>query len=351
MQTGLVEEKLGSAHATAAAVAAEDGTLAVYLGGSLAAGLGNTRSDVDLLVITDHGQPPARAKVHTGGVRVDVQSYSADRFQDVVRTVTGGVPRRRLGELPGLETELEFATRLLQGQVHCERGIARDLRAELERRRSDVRRLAVARFTLLAASRYEDLLGCVESGDGETALMLSAEILTRALHVFLIGSDDLYVGEKWVWQKLRRTTTHLPADAIRDLYFAPAALPDRLVRRRMLTSQALLIAAQVNERRGTPGAWDGWQGEGAGGGPYERRLDGFPIVLDDTVLLDRFASEPEVMDLKELVLWGLCGGAAEDGIHRALAAPEFTGVSADEVRSTFKNLKEGRKLYVRNADS
>ncbi|MGW0211013.1 nucleotidyltransferase domain-containing protein [Streptomyces sp. NPDC003233] len=253
MEDRLRQAKLEIGRRVAHEVLEEEGTLGVYLGGSLAAGLGTTRSDVDVVVVVDDGAPHQDRRLVRDGSRVDIAVRPARLLRESVAEVARRCRDR--GRPFAISDEVEQLVRLLYAEVYSETVPAKTIRQQLEEIREPLREALVGALVRRAASRYEDLLGFVEIRDGDSAAMLSAELLLRAVHTFLVSSGDLYLEAKWVWQRLRRCAA-LPADELRALYFADAADPG-LVARRISAAGTVFAAVVRNAEEGTPGRWRG----------------------------------------------------------------------------------------------
>jgi hypothetical protein len=166
----------------------------------------------------------------------------AERCQDRARPLTLG-------------PDVEEVVRLLYAETCYETPAYAAVRKDLEALREPLRAALVRALLRRAASRYEDLLGFVETDDADSAAMLSAEAVLRAVHAFLVSCGDLYLEEKWVWQKLARARpSGLPAATLRDLYFS-GPRDDTLVARRMTAARQVFSVVIRNEDGRCPGSW------------------------------------------------------------------------------------------------
>ncbi|MFB6718599.1 hypothetical protein ACFCV3_00475 [Kribbella sp. NPDC056345] len=222
--------------------------------GSLAAGLGTTSSDVDLLLLTD-GPLLERPSPKTGasGVgRIDVEHLTlaeATARIESLRTyrVTESVTTQVYEVAEALELYCGLSSTPIVLQESDQLRALLDLCRTVDR---SAARIRVTRATLLANNTLEDTLGFVATGDADSALISAATLLHFAVDAFCTANGDLYFGQKWNVQRLRRV---LRADdpsgrAVVEALTGGAADRDaafRLVARRIATAQQLLATANL----------------------------------------------------------------------------------------------------------
>ncbi|MFD1082280.1 hypothetical protein [Micromonospora andamanensis] len=230
------------------------------LGGSLAAGLGHSLSDIDLYVVyldpppstvlDDRDGPPVHIEAmerkdlaELGAVAASFRATSSDRSQLFLA-----------------ESQLKRLVRLATG-LHVA-GTDPELIAMIPDRQV-VRQIIMARNACDFAVAAEDAFGAADTGDWYTALSASHSALQHAAEAALAAADDVYHGPKFLFRRLARTsaTRHL----VPELWFltqAPVAvaIPNgwarSLVERRLLAGSHLLAWSLL----------DGW----------ENRVDRFP---------------------------------------------------------------------------
>ncbi|MET8912009.1 nucleotidyltransferase domain-containing protein [Micromonospora sp. NPDC004551] len=209
-----------------------------FLGGSLAVGLGHATSDVDLYVVAD--RPPGSSAVLTrDGVEVHVLTLDAamvTRLIDVgsAYAVTGA-DRGQLNLDPRTRHGL---VRVLTGwRLRCTDGWERELG---RLRRDVVRQIFMAHHAAQFAGYAEDVLGALDARDPYTALASSSLALTAAAEAALAASDDIYLGDKFLFRRLTRTPVTAPwAGPLWALLHEPVAAGDPLPRLRGLTDRRL----------------------------------------------------------------------------------------------------------------
>lgn len=233
-----------------------------------------------------HDGPRDRRELR-GGSRVDISVRSLAEL----RARVDGLARHcqdPARPLP-LGAEVEEAVRLLYAETCYETPQYAAVRRDLEALREPLRAALVRALLRRAASRYEDLLGFVETGDAESAAMLSAEAVLRAVHTFLVSCGDLYLEEKWVWQKLARARpSGLPAARLRSLYFADAR-DGAVVARRTAAAREVFSVVLRNEHDRRPGRWPA--PETSAGDPAGRPPNPWNDPLLDVLITDGNADD------------------------------------------------------------
>jgi hypothetical protein len=237
----------------------------LFLSGSLVAGFGNPRSDLDLFVVTGSlAEAAARATQafsrFLGSERtvVLVQDASFARQWDVEVWTRSGVdglrakwfgtgdPMKSLDSAWGLtEADFDFVHRLSIAQpVNSPAGLA-DLQARFDFGR--LPSLLCARRTANYESRATDALGAIEGGQLETAHYSARMALEFALDAYLAALGETYVAPKWMHEKAKRTCPNDPLYlAFRELERQPPATADDYalwVERALHLAQRLAFAA------------------------------------------------------------------------------------------------------------
>jgi hypothetical protein len=174
-----------------------------FLAGSLAVGLGHGTSDVDVYAVGDRLADQDRGYEHDGVV-VHVTKLDAALVRRLAGlgsrfTATGGDREQFLLEFKVLNALVRLTTgRRIK--------VTPDWQDVLSRLRRDVvRKILVARHANLFAAFAEDVWGALLTGDRYTAATASAIALENAAEALLAAADDLYVGPKFLFRRLRRT--------------------------------------------------------------------------------------------------------------------------------------------------
>jgi hypothetical protein len=205
----LFEDKVGMADQVIDRYVNDDSCEAVYLSGSLAAGLGTPYSDVDVFVITPAaGRPGEDGSVvqHGNGLdRVDVEFRTAgwlDEMMALGRAYTSTVDDNQALRTP--ERRIEDAIRLKLGHVVKSSPRLDEARQVLAAGEGNLRKLVIAHLAAELGGYWMDALGFQCQRDAESMEVISRSILAAALDAACVSGGDLCRGEKWIWSRVRR---------------------------------------------------------------------------------------------------------------------------------------------------
>jgi predicted nucleotidyltransferase len=319
------EEKLAYAHQVAAPFVEDPAVRAVYVSGSLLAGLGSSTSDVDLFVVTDAprdagGDP---SQFLSGDRRVDVEFRTAARIEALVealgayRVTHDDSSQHRLGK-----AVLDDAVRLKLGT---------DLKADpvlawaRERIGWDtLRRVLIGTHLDAARGFQEDALGALADAETGTAVLASHEMLIGGFQAFLAGCGELYVGSKWTWQKLVRAADRapLPMPLFERMLLSPpldlAVDGAAFVASRIRLCQALAVAAVTRGWEGPDAAtWTAW---GVGDAEVHRDLAWSAFRYGDELLIENGQDFSVRLSPQGMDLFGRCDGRPRRAVVAAMAA-------------------------------
>ncbi len=341
------EEKLATARAGTAGLAADPEVDAVCLAGSLLSGLGSPTSDIDVYAITTTPRPPGAVQVKSGGERLDLETFTGDWAEDALGKVASWEISRTDLRSKGLSyDDLDILIRMRDMEVVKGSPALDRIAAALRRNEDGLRRMALNWWALEANGHLSDCRGSYADGDLESAGLIGQSLLLCAGKAVAAAAGDLYIGPKWVHRQLRRSAgaqfpheefTRLQAggwtgtgDWLGFLHF----------------TQTLMAAAQLLGWSGTAVArWPFWR---TGEHGYRRDPHYNVLHLTQGVLLNyelrrQFVIKPDVA-----LVWALCNGrTAEEIIPAAVAlGGELDGgqpVSADRAREVLAMLA-GRGL-------
>lgn len=225
--------------------------LAAFAAGSLVEGIGNTRSDIDLYVLTeDEVDTDGFVDTASGsdvtidfldGQRVDLETWRRSRLESLVERFAAFDPRHSKLYLAFSRHEIEFFHALLSG-------VALEGAELLEKYRTVVspeRFCAAMRHMALDASEgfVEDCLGALESDDLATAtLMLRAS--QDGVVDALLAAHGVTNAKLFKWRQVFLDRVAGITDEWRDLYW-----DNQRVERPVAASQAVALRARLDEVR------------------------------------------------------------------------------------------------------
>ncbi|MEW2167480.1 hypothetical protein AB0912_31425 [Streptomyces sp. NPDC007084] len=219
--------------------------------GSLAAGYGTTRSDVDLLTFTGEADslPGASAGEYSGERRVDVEHLRLSEALALIESLGSyQVLESDVSQLYRANDALELFCRLMSSpRVLRDSAGLRSLLARCRSVAESATRIRVSRATLLANNTLEDALGFLEIGDVRSALHSSGTMLHFGMDALCSALGDTFFGQKWNVQRVGSVLSRNPA--YRQGLFALLDSGDTqtpsAVLRRIEISQQLLAVANV----------------------------------------------------------------------------------------------------------
>jgi hypothetical protein len=316
------EAKLDTARRSALAITHDDDIEALYLAGSLTAGLGSPTSDVDVFAVSRTDTRPVTRQATVGGERLDIEIYSRSWFEDVVdRAAAWTITRSDLRSKGLSPLELDVLLRLRQSEILKDSPEFQRLRARLGGLEERLRQLAVSRWGLLVNGDLSDFRGAVADRDFESAALVGQTMLVYAGKAVAAAAGDLYYGPKWVYRQLRRSLgAEFPWDRYCYLQRGSWAAeePEAGAADVIVLTQTLNVAAQTMGWHGTNvAAWPHWLRQD---GRYQRDGAFNAIHLTDGVLLNNELQAQYVVAEHVALIWGLCNGRAEKEIVDAALA-------------------------------
>ncbi|MER7583825.1 hypothetical protein [Kitasatospora sp. NPDC097691] len=325
----ITERKLAAVQPVADRLLAEADVVDAYFGGSLMAGFGTSRSDVDLFVISDRQAGPLPAQHIHDRERLDVEIRSPkdidrllEKFSDY-RVSDGNWTQATPVK------DIDDAVRLAYSRPATPDGEAARLREAMRDRLPVIRRLLINRASIECLMLLEDLFGAREMGDWGAASLLSRQLVMEALQGYFVGCGEPYIGHKWVYAKLDRhgVDNGLREVAVPLLEAADVSTPElaaRVVDERIALAQKLLSVASTLGWN-TPDAawWTQWTG---GTGGLARQQEWVPIRFGDEVKYESPNARMRQLTPEATVLWAaLDGRPTTDGVAQALSALDHLG--------------------------
>jgi hypothetical protein len=190
--------------------------LCAFISGSLVEGLGNSRSDLDVFVITSgriSKECIESTTVEVNGAQIDVtyaERVRVDteiwRLQEVYETATDlndVSVDDRVAMLQISATRLDLAHRIRVGMPVVGADVFHDIHEKF-----DYDKLAYVLYTRFLSSYQnsaEDAAGAIADADAGTAFLTSRSALGYAIDSYLAACGDTNVRQKWRARKLLRT--------------------------------------------------------------------------------------------------------------------------------------------------
>jgi hypothetical protein len=297
----------------------------VFLSGSVAVGLGNAASDIDIYLVEPAGEvtrqqlfsPDARFDVHHVPypvLRLAVDRVLGSRLVAVGPSAGASVPH----------ADVVLAVDLHQGEPLCDDGQLAPLRERLAAAPLALRRAVINHWILEAVGRCADFTGLrdsVTAEDQQAALLTARAMLTAGVKAVAGAAGDLHFGEKWAWHQLARSAPPgLPQDQCRHL-----ARMDPLDEVTSLRADDIVVFAQTCVAAAATLGWQGvplaqWPSWRRGGGPLVRDADYAPRAYEDGIVL--IGPGPRHVHVKHDValVWGLADGVRAADIAAAAAS-------------------------------
>jgi hypothetical protein len=172
----------------------------IFLGGSIAEGLGNPRSDVDVYLIVDSVAPfkaeEAKFKSLMLGERIVAPTFfSAAAVSDACRRVAAGESVSA--------AEIDLLHRIRTGIALAREEAFEALRSRLPEK--EFIRLLVRSGETMLANIFADVAGTLEGGDLATCAFNSRALIDCAMDAYLAMRGDTLAREKWRYRKIERT--------------------------------------------------------------------------------------------------------------------------------------------------
>ncbi|MFJ8626432.1 hypothetical protein ACIRD3_26840 [Kitasatospora sp. NPDC093550] len=324
----ITERKLAAVQPVAARLLAEEDVVDAYYGGSLMAGLGTSRSDVDLFVLSDRKTGPLPAQHIHDRERLDVEVRSTADIQRLLeKFATYRVVDGNWSQATPVK-DIDDAVRLAHSRPATPDGEAARLREAMRDRLPVLRQLLINRASIECLMIIEDLFGAREMGDWGAVGLLGRNLLMEALQGYFVGCGEPYIGHKWAYVKLDRVGT---ANGLKDvavpLLEADVSTPERaaaVADERIALAQKLLSVASTLGWNSPDAAW--WTQWSGGRGGLGREQEWVPIRFGDDVKYESPNARMRQLTPEATVLWAaLDGRPTQDGVTQAVRALDHLG--------------------------
>jgi hypothetical protein len=173
---------------------------AVILGGSLAFGLGNRKSDIDILILdsTSSGRSPGPFQFFESGDRVEITRLQVADLDSLAKDIAD-----RLGESGSLTVPHEKIRELSRAAFGCHiAGRAIDEAVDARLRRT-CQEAVLAGSTTSARKHALVALLAAEQEDLATACWNARGAVDAALQWSLLAAGHPYAGSKWLYEQAR----------------------------------------------------------------------------------------------------------------------------------------------------
>lgn len=310
----------------------------IFLSGSVAVGLGNAASDIDVYVIEANGKA-SRQQMFAEDTRVDVHYIPYSVLQSAVDRVLS-LRLVAVGPAAGgsvAEADVMLAVHLYQGEIVHDDGQLARLRARLAGSLLTLRRAVINHWVLAAAGCYEDWNGLRDStvaDDQDAALLIARAALTAAAKAVAAAEGDLHFGEKWVWHQLARSAPPgFAQEHCRRLMRADplGKRPGLRIDDIMAFAQTCIAAATTLGWQGVSlGQWPAWRGRE---GPLAREVSYAVRPYEDGLVLVRPRSRHVRLKPDVALVWALADGVCATDLTAAAsrlrdACPAYQGLDA-----------------------
>jgi hypothetical protein len=327
----------------------------VFLSGSVAVGLGNAASDIDIYLI-EPGGVAAREQLFTEDTRFDVHYIPYPTLQAAVDRVL----RSRLvaiGPAAGqsvAHADVTLAVHLHQGEIVHDDGRLAPLRERLAASSLTLRKAVINHWVLDAAGRCEDftgLRGSVNADDQEAGLLTARAMLTAGAKAVAAAADDLHFGEKWVWHQLARSAPPgFPQEHCRQLVRADplGGMTGLRVEDVVAFAQTCIAAAATLGWQGIPlGRWPSWRRRN---GPLVRDASYAPRAYEDGIVLIGPGSRHIHLKPDVALVWSLADGVraadiADEAGRLRDASPAYHDLQAGRCATLISQLADAGLVH------
>ncbi|MFI5719894.1 nucleotidyltransferase domain-containing protein [Nocardia sp. NPDC051750] len=294
-----------------------------YLSGSLAVGLGNAFSDIDIIVI-HRGSRRLHEYRMLGDYPVDILYWQIDDLREGWARLSSAISADNYGNANGWREDLSRYSRLHLGMPVLHNDAFACVRDEIDLER--LAHLQQIHFHVRAATYLRDAVGALASGDLDTAWDTSLATVRLVAQAALSAAGDLYLADKFVLRRISASTPLEPiCGRLRGLIIpncgerVPADLADIVRNRLRLSTQLSALSSMYGPRGGLDRSTvqeyfavadlNGMSG-------FAPATDyGISIALDDEFLIS--GSRTMIASVRTGVVWALRIAASKpDDIHR-----------------------------------
>lgn len=344
------EEKLATARTATARLAEDPQMDAIYLAGSLPAGLGSPTSDVDVFAIVSSEADTRVRQITEGGERMDVEAYTVDWFRGVLAKVEQwAISRQDLRSTGLTKNELDVLLRMRQMEIVKDSPNLTNLRDRLAENENRLRQITLNHWALEANGHLSDFKGSCEDEDFTTAALVGQTLMLCAGKGLTAAAGDPYYGTKWVHRQLERS---ISKDFPHALYISlqtgtwADGDPREGTKEFLSFLQTLSVASQLlGWAAPEVNRWPFWV---TGPGPLRRNPQYNVIHLTEGVLLNNELRRQFVVKPDVALVWGLCNGReTEEVVEAAVPLGKFLSAGTDEAPLTVGRAHEIVQVLLR----
>lgn len=186
-----------------AALDVDPGVSTAFMTGSRAVGLGNLKSDVDVMCVCASDPPEPTSWADGQEVTGHIEYVSVDQVQEWCRTANSAPwESSRYPRVLDTAPAVKRLPRVVLGRPIVHNEAHAELVDSVDQDR--LCQLVMTYSSAMSVAYLRDALGAVEVDDRATALETSATSLRWSMHAALAAVGDTYFGEKWIARRFGR---------------------------------------------------------------------------------------------------------------------------------------------------
>ena len=206
----------------------------VYLAGSLVEGFGNEGSDIDVYVIYDSSEDISIKSSNQNevllktefsyvnniihdGKRFDFEYWSINDVKNLIDKVNSINPNAEQYLIRLNKEEQDFLHRFKISQCIYNEELYNKYKQQVSFEKLQF--IQAVSLSEQYSSYIEDLQGALDSGDLETAYLITHLLIETALTSFLCANGETNPSRKWLLRKLGKYETKVNDSSIKDTYF------------------------------------------------------------------------------------------------------------------------------------
>lgn len=321
---------------------------AVYVSGSIVAGLGSSTSDVDLFVVISEGtSPPERAlQLQSKSSRVDVEYVEWHELEYWVQKLLEiRLHRENVRDVWIPQNKLDDVVRLSYAQTIKSTPRLDDLLDQLRTQHEVLRRFLVARWAVEAVNCFEDLMGAVNDRNWGFAVYVGQDYLSACGKALTSSLGDLYFGRKWVYDQLARSAgEHFPLELFRFFQTGAWAMTEQPDFDQLITFTQSLLGRACAAIFVPEVASVDWHAKIPSGDGPKRSRNFLPIPIEDGLLLTHEGSRQMLLKPNASAVWALADGHDNAVLEEDMSVAFSASNGSHDFSSIIGRLKDSGAL-------